>query len=211
IAGGKSNADIKQTITQEAVIQNDGSVISTVTIERTHTAVPEKKFSFVRNISYLRLYVPQNSALISVEKDVQTYKITFKEPEVELEADADLIEYEKNPLLNERNDIRITQEWGKTVFGAYQWLNPGETKKITFSYKLPFTLTAKDTARYSILIQRQSGSGPATISSTLRSSNGTIDPYWHKASQGTLQLTPYSAKLFQPLEQDIAWGVVFDI
>ncbi|HLD20435.1 MAG TPA: DUF4012 domain-containing protein [Patescibacteria group bacterium] len=210
IAGGKSNATITQNIQQETVIQHDGSLISTVTIERSHQTVPEQTFSFVRNLSYLRLYVPEGSALINTQKDIQTGKILFKVPEQELTPDADLLEYEKNPLISERTDVRITQEWGKTVFGAYLWLNPGETKKIIFSYKLPFTLRSDTgTPRYSILIQKQSGMMNTTVSSMLRSSNGAINIYWKKASEGALHTTPYSIKLTQPLEKDIAWGTVF--
>ncbi len=210
IAGGKSNSHITQNIQQETVIQHDGSLISTVTIERSHLAVPDQPFAFVRNLSYLRLYVPEGSMLISTQKDIQTDKILFKEPEQELIPDTDLLEYEKNPLISERTDVRITQEWGKTVFGTYLWLNPGETKKIVFSYTLPFTLSSDTgTNRYSILIQKQSGLMNTTLNSVLRSSNGTMHIYWQKASEGALHATPYSIKLTQPLEKDIAWGTVF--
>ena len=209
IAGGKSNKAIKQTVEHEAVIQADGSVLSTVQITRTHNATVDQKFAYLRNISYLRVYVPQGSELVSASGALHPQDLTFKRSKDLLERDIDLEAIEKSPLLEERSGTRITEEWDKTVFGSYMWLNPGETQTITYTYKLPITLAFKQApVRYSLLVQKQSGAEPFEITSTLRSSKNEIESYWTKTSQGDLQQTPYTITLSDVADKDIFWGAV---
>ena len=209
IAGGKSNKAIHQTVQHEAAIQADGSVINTVQITRTHNATPEQKFAYLRNISYLRVYVPQGSDLLSVDGALHPQDLIFKRSENLLDIDKELEAIEKSPLLDERSGTRISQEWDKTVFGNYLWLNPGESKTITYTYKLPITLAFNQTpVRYSLLIQKQSGMKPFEVTSTLRSSKNEMNPYWTKTSQGSLQQTPYTITLSDVADKDIFWGAV---
>src|SRR5690606_6034200 len=64
IAGQKTDGVMKEMVTHEAKILPDGETIITLTIAREHTGKKGDLFSGVRNVNYLRVYVPLGSTLI---------------------------------------------------------------------------------------------------------------------------------------------------
>ncbi len=79
---------------------------------------------------YVRLYVPLGSELLSVEG-----------------VDADSVSSRRG-------------EVGTQVFGGYFVMKPGETRQITFLYRLPEHIQRNG---YRLVIQRQSGTGPLPL------------------------------------------------
>lgn len=54
--------------------------------------------------------------------------------------------------------IEITDQHGKTVFGTFISIEPGRSETLTFTYKLPAWLTEKITqGQYQLLVQKQAG------------------------------------------------------
>ena len=80
--------------------------------------------------NYIRLYVPRNSTLVSVEG------------------------VEEDSISSQRGEAR-TQ-----VLSGFFVMKPGSVHTVTFTYKLPATIQEDS---YSLIAQRQSGSGPLPI------------------------------------------------
>lgn len=144
IAGQKSDRMIQETVEHQADIQFDGSIIDTVRITRVHTGVKGDLFSGVNNVTYLRVYVPQGAELLSANGFSPPPENLFKETLVSDGQDADLAKIETKPRLLP-NGVKATDEFGRTAFGGWVQLEPGETQTTVFRYRLPFT--AFDMAR----------------------------------------------------------------
>ncbi|MFA6424205.1 MAG: DUF4012 domain-containing protein [Candidatus Magasanikbacteria bacterium] len=172
IHGEKSDSKIKQSISHQAVVQDDGTITDTVTISRTHTGNAQEKLYGTTNIDYIRLYVPKNSELVSASGFIWPEESNFKVPEKTYKADEFLKQIEKEIKIDERTGTRITEEFGKTAFGNWVITEPGQTTEIEFTYKLPFKLAdinqtaniswqkivnSKQAQRYQLIIQKQSG------------------------------------------------------
>lgn len=160
INGGKTDGFIQETINLESTVHPDGSIINKVEIVRHHTG--DYEWPSIKNIDYLRLYVPKGSTLLSASGDfaqVNIPSLTYEE-----------MQYEKDPLLeeilesskkHEESGTTITQELGKTCFGNWIVIKPQSTARVQFEYKLPFTVKSdilNDISKYTLLTQKQAGS-----------------------------------------------------
>ncbi len=177
IQGQKSDAKIKQEIEHQTNVLEDGSIVNNVTIRRTHTGTPGEQFYGSQNISYVRVYTPEGSELLSADGFVFPPEDAFKVPEAWYQEDPHLETLEEELSIDEESGTRITKEFGKTAFGNWVITQPGETSEISFSYKLPFVLNLQEiplentqkwkslilpdtqdvTSRYSFVLQKQSG------------------------------------------------------
>lgn len=173
IQGQKSDAEIKQTISHQAVVSRDGTVVDTVVISRTHNGDPGVKLYGQTNIDYIRVYVPEGSKLISAGGFIWPDEKKFRAPDPWSKKDELLTTVEKEVKIDNETGTRITNEFGKTAFGNWIILEPGETKQIQFTYSLPFKvpLNQRDTGSsflelikgkpslspYQLIVQRQSG------------------------------------------------------
>lgn len=186
IAGGKSDKKIRETIKHAAEIQADGSIINTLIITREHTGQKFESFAGVRNVDWMRVYVPLGSSLIEARGFEKPNDIYFEKPSQYLEPDPYINETEGAARVHEESGTKIYEESGKTVFANWAMVDPGATLNIYIKYKLPFKLeekeayTFKDLLKktlnpnqkqlhtYALLAQKQSGSDNSTIISTLK-------------------------------------------
>lgn len=206
--GFKTDAVIEEKISHVAVVQMDGSVLDTVRITRKHTGgnTPYDWFNRV-NSDYLRVYVPEGSELVSASG--QTYEF----PKAPLEYDALGFRRDRDVMIEEnatkidRSGTRISEESGKTVFGNWVYVSPGESVTIEYVYRLPFGVSPQggDPASYSVLFQKQSGSEGSTLHSELSVPDRFTDE-WHSdglsrtkggyAFDATLSTDAYYASVF---------------
>ncbi|MEI7749389.1 MAG: DUF4012 domain-containing protein [Candidatus Moraniibacteriota bacterium] len=166
--GYKTDAVIRETIEHQAVVQSDGSVLDTVRITRKHTGggMPYDWFNKV-NSDYMRVYVPKGSELVSASG--QTYEF----PKAPLDYDAlgfkrdDDVVKEESTTTVDPGGTRISEETGKTVFGNWVYVSPGESVTVEYTYRLPFRVSPQpaDPSSYSILFQKQSGTDGSTLHS----------------------------------------------
>jgi len=170
LAGGKTDGVIKENIQHQAEVQEDGSIIDTVRLTRNHTGIAgENIFTGVQNNSYIRFYVPLGSELL----EAQGFKIPpeelFEEPSEEYQKDLDLISIETQKIKDESTQTDIYKEKGKTVFGNWSQLKPGEIQFIKIKYRLPFKLAldGQNSYYYSLLAQKQPGSLGSDLKSIL--------------------------------------------
>ena len=182
IAGGKSDRKIKQAIEHTAEIMPDGSVINNVVITRRHNGIKNEAFTGVRNVNYLRVYVPQGSQLLEASGFYKPDAIFFDEPAEGAELDPDIHFTENIAKIDEDSGVRIYSEFGKTVFGHWTQVDPGQTIVINYKYKLPFKVNSivqknnfltslfkgdEIIHSYSLLAQKQPGSIEDVFSSKL--------------------------------------------
>ena len=155
IGGGKTDAAIQETIDHQAEIAADGSVVDTVTITRLHTGASDDPFAHVKNVDYLRVYVPAGSELISAEGFTQPEASLFLPVEGNYDQDVDLTEISGEIVVDGRTQTRMSQEFGKTVFGNWIQTEPGASTTVVLRYRLPFRVerTTWTPGAYSLLIQ----------------------------------------------------------
>ncbi|HBA36458.1 TPA: hypothetical protein DCZ15_01125 [Candidatus Falkowbacteria bacterium] len=176
IAGQKTDRVITEKIEQTSVVDVDGKIINTLVITRTHHGLKNEPLVGVRNVNWLRVYVPLGSQLLSADG--------FQSPEDKYLQEKPEAGWQDNPFLaNERaavNDVatgvKIYAENGKTVFADWVMVDPGETAVVTLRYSLPFNFFTADRAEtwrekinvrlnpsavrlqpYSLLVQKQPG------------------------------------------------------
>ncbi|MDD2680924.1 MAG: DUF4012 domain-containing protein [Patescibacteria group bacterium] len=222
IAGQKTDRKMAEKIKHSIEIMADGSVIDNLTIYRTHTGLKNEILSGVRNVDWLRVYVPYGSLLLSADGFSQPDESYFEEPE------SDWIDY---PLLAQtenraRTDIdsgtKIYTEVNKTVFANWVMTDPGETSVVHLRYRLPFKLNksevnnndwligldsilnknTKERLPFSLLVQKQPGANGAQIELDLKMPL-SWQPVWlyPKASTWQKQL---------PLNSDIIQAVLIE-
>jgi hypothetical protein len=181
IAGGKSDRRIRQTITHDAVLQPDGTIIDEVKIKREHTAGNREPFAGVRNVDWMRVYVPQGSQLLEASGFETPSSTFFDLPDETWQHDPSLAA-EEQAKIDALSGTKIYDEAGKTVFANWSMIDPGETEEITLRYRLPFTVKNVQKDRswqdefdafmgwtdatyypYSLLVQKQSGSLNTTL------------------------------------------------
>ncbi len=180
VQGAKTDAKIQQAIHHEAQVREDGRVTVTVRVERQHQGEPGDPLYGVNNVSYMRLYVPEGAELIEVEGFSFPPEDLFKVPEKWYVDDPDLVALEANERIDRKSGTRITTEFGKTVFGTWTIIPPGEKRVVVFTYVLPFRVARvaadptpdtsfqkwktvffeagqTEASRYSLITQKQSG------------------------------------------------------
>jgi hypothetical protein len=179
IAGQKTDGVIEEKVEHVAEIQTDGSIIDAVTLTRAHHGVKGEPFRGVRNVSYLRLYVPQGSELISADGFEAPADTLFKKPE---EGDGDSPFSGNADMKKLSNGMSVGIEAGRTIFGGWLQLDPGKTQTVTYRYLLPFTVQdlrlrlnpdrpqtiSENQGAYMLLLTSQSGKSSRHIHSIVR-------------------------------------------
>ncbi len=190
IAGGKSDKKIKQTITHNAKINKDGSIIDTVRIKRVHTGIKNENFYGVRNNDWMRIYVPLGSKLLEVKGFSIIKDKFFKKPDDNWKDDMDILHTKNQTTIDIKSKTKIYNESNKTVFANWIQTDPGETSEVIIKYLLPFKLSIKESESslknkfknfmnpnqkqlipYSLLVQKQPGFVNSDFKSVLNISN----------------------------------------
>lgn len=168
LGGGKTDGVIKEDIQIDVNIADDGTVINTVTIDRTHFGIPGLMFTGVNNVNYTRVHVPQGSELIEATGFNPPDSSLFETPEEDWKLDDDLAFIHLTEETDLASGTRITQESGKTVFGNWVQTKPGTTSTVSFTYRLPFTVQTLDPTEETLVSTLKSFAGiPQTDEYTL--------------------------------------------
>ena len=187
IAGQKSDRLMSEAIDLDSEVAPDGSIINTLTIVRTHNGAKNEALTGVRNVDWMRIYVPQGSELISADGFISPdAKYLQEKPEADWEK-APLLADESAAETDKATGVKIYKEKGKTVFADWLMVDPGQTATVTIRYRLPFNVwtgkesesgwlgklrewmsaDAPELSPYSLLVQKQPGSRASAFSSRL--------------------------------------------
>lgn len=185
IAGQKTDGVVDEAVKLVAEIQPDGSIVDTVTLSRTHRGSKGELFRGVRNVAYIRAYVPKGSQLLDASGFDAPPPTLFKKPDDDYVPDPDVAKLE-DAAIPGPDGVAVGDEGSRTVFGGWAQLDPGQTQKITYRYRLPFTVTdihdkleaspedeAGARAAYLLLLTSQSGKTSRTFDASV-----TVPPAW---------------------------------
>lgn len=205
LGGKKTDLDIGQSADIKSEVQSDGSIINTLTYSRSH----KLNFNqFDKNIDFVRFLVPQGSTLVSAQgfvakpfyqADGKGYLQQLGQPFM---IDPDLQAFDRTESFDTVSSTTTGQESGKTFFGGWMEVAPGESQTVTLRYKLPFKIS--DSRKYSLLLQKQPGSTPVHLSYSLNSGN---DAVWYEPQNLVQKAGKISYN--QDLLNDTLIGLVF--
>ncbi|HLD21815.1 MAG TPA: DUF4012 domain-containing protein, partial [Patescibacteria group bacterium] len=161
IGGGKTSQAIESTALLQTHIQEDGSVINTLTLTSVHKGSELDTFENRNNSSFVRFYVPQKSEILSVEGFQYPNQKLFFTPDGEYKPDEDLQKISGNISVNPTTQVYTNVEFNKQVIGGWLMTPVHGSSTVTISYRLPFTINMgkwwNRSDYYSLLVQKQSG------------------------------------------------------
>jgi len=186
IAGQKSDRLMTESIEQISEVASNGTIVNTVKITRIHQGIKNEPLTGVRNVDWLRIYVPLGSELISAEGFLAPDSSYLQErPEAGWE-EVPLLAAEKAAQISPASGTKIYNENGKTVFANWLMVDPGQSGVVTLKYRLPFNFyfdsgennwwqrlnawlnpEAKNLIPYSLLVQKQPGAKASEFISRL--------------------------------------------
>ncbi|MBL7155461.1 MAG: DUF4012 domain-containing protein [Candidatus Portnoybacteria bacterium] len=171
INGYKTDRVVKETINHQAEIQEDGSIIDTLTITREHQGGHFQYDWWNRvNANYLRVYLPLGSQLLLAQgQTIEIYQPPIDYQKQGFKTDPLVSFIESKMTIDQKTGTHIFEESGQTVLGNWVYVSPGETVTLTYQYKLPFKINlTKSTDSYSLLVQKQAGSLGSQFSHQLK-------------------------------------------
>lgn len=189
VAGQKTDGVVDEEVEHKVNIADDGSIEDTVTLNRRHLGIKGELFRGVRNVVYLRTYVPAGSRLITASGFEAPDPKLFKKISLDDAPDAD-VEQVEAAAQTTADGVQIAREGDRTVFGGWLQLDPGQAQTIKLRYRLPFTVSdilgKLDTGQvpdgqnprgaYLLLLTSQSGKTSRKLTSTV-----TLPDQWKTA------------------------------
>jgi hypothetical protein len=142
IAGQKTDKVMEDRVFLDTKILEDGTIVNELTIAKKHTGFKNEIFTGVRNVNWLRVYVPEGSILISASGFNQPDLDYFQYPEDNWEVNSLIKEGEGKAKIDPLSQTLIYQELNKTVFANWTMTDPQEHSVIKIKYQLPFKFTA---------------------------------------------------------------------
>lgn len=160
INGFKTDRMIEQKVEHMSHILDDGRIIDTVTITRKHRGGNEAYEWYNKvNADFLRVYVPKGSFLLEASGGT----LEFHDPPLDYQSRS-FHEYPlvkkitEQTVIDEKTGTRIFEENGKTVFGNWVYVSPGEEVKVAYTYQLPFGVKKEEASTSLLLtVQKQPG------------------------------------------------------
>ncbi len=182
INGYKTDGVISESIVHHSTIAPDGSITDTVSITRKHNGghTPYEWWNKV-NADYLRVYVPLGSTLLSARgmtREVVPEPLDYTA--LGFHRDPDVVREEGAITIDPESGTRIGVDAGKTVFGNWVYVSPGESVTVEYEYRLreKLPLSSRHPGEgigYSVLYQKQAGTKGIDLSGSVTAPEGLTD------------------------------------
>ncbi len=170
IGGAKTDAVIDTDVSRELRVESDGSIIVSLTLQRSHRGLRGDMFTGVQHNDYVRFYTPVGSQLISAVGFDSLGENGLKPSLPNSTDDQDILLAQKDTIHSEVMNIDTWKEQGRGVFGGWILTKPSSTKTVTLTYALPYRFDelfeGGQTGMYAVFLQRQSGSTISKMRST---------------------------------------------
>lgn len=158
IGGEKTDGVIDERQQLDLVLRHDGSVDHILTINRRHKGKLGEPFSGVPNLDYIRVYVPRESVLLSIEGEASPDSLREREvPPEGTVHDATLPDLETNVQYDPKTGLTTYEENGRKVFAVWSRVDPGQETQVVVSYRVP---KEQFYAAPYLTIEKQSGLSP---------------------------------------------------
>ena len=228
ISGGKTDNVVKNKIRHSVYPQKDGSLLATVELTRSHLGSEDLIFENENNVDYVRFYVPAGSDFVSSEgfNFKPGYLFEHNLNETNITPDSQLLAIEKDIKIDEASNTRISSEFGKTAFGNWIQVAPGQERTVSITYRLPFSFKIntektglkkwlsffkqdKTGEKYVLIVDKQLGRGAEDFVSTLHlTADQTV--LENITSGGKLEKNNQEINFISSLEKDGFYGLVFE-
>ncbi len=153
VKGSKTDLVMDSSLKVETTTES-GDVKHKVSITRTHNG-GKNKYGFYNKQSptYVRVLVPENSEFVGLTGNSRPdFKPIIDYANSGFKKDDDLAKFEEESYTDKETGVTIYKEAGKTEFGFWMIINPGETKTVDLEYTVP--LSGKG---YQFYVQKQPG------------------------------------------------------
>jgi hypothetical protein len=212
IGGGKTDLEMEELIDYSVKIHESGEVTAKVTVTRTHTGQENDPITGIKNMDFMRMYVPEGSTLVEAEGFSHIDPRMFLYPNEGYVDDNLLQEIQGAVIVDESSETRINNEFNKTVFGNWVGTEAGKTSQVSTTYKLPFTVKPEGvfskSDSYSLFMQKQSGTKGSVVSASIEFPN-TYDVVWQYPTDSTVEITSGKIAFTTILNIDRYIGFVF--
>lgn len=231
IGGGKSDRKVIQSVNHRATVMSDGSIIDDVEIIRRNEASSSEQFSGVRNVDWLRVYVPAGSELIEATGFVAPKASLFEQPDPTWKFDDDLTNEDRNFKLDAQSNTKIYEEFGKTVFANWLMVDPGKEVSAHFKYRLSAKFikeiqsdlpggldglfgSPKKVLAYALLVQKQPGAQKVNFASSVNIQPLAYDlpmsKTWQSQGLSGLETSDLGWRASSDLTTDQYWAALFE-
>lgn len=155
VKGSKSDAVTDTSLSMTTTFDGNDAV-HTLTITRTHNG-GDSKYAFYnkKNPAYIRVLVPTGAQLVSIDGQDQPagYGPLVNYAKIGFATNQTLAKWEASAVA-QGDGITSYQESGKTEFGFWLLTDPGQTKTVTLTYRVP---NAVSNGAYNLYFQKQPG------------------------------------------------------
>ncbi len=161
VAGGKSDAFIKEAVNANVDIDTSGNTFTDVTITRQHTGNTQTDpWWRATNNDFIQIFTEPNSSLVdmtgnSARKKYSTLDYTRSDYAV----NPDLAAIQANEVFLTNFDTWQRSEFGKNVFGAWLFTKAGTTSTLAMRYQTNYNTikVLMPGQKYTFVFERQSG------------------------------------------------------
>lgn len=157
IGGAKADYAMRQNYHLQTMIEPSGDIVNTLRITRTHEG-DRARYPWwnARNFTYIRILVPKGSVLLSASGANQEPPLIAVNGIEEYALDPDVAMTVEAAVHLDAERVDVFEESGRTAFGFWHVIDPGQTKTITLQWQLPFKAGFAP-PHYSLTFQTQSG------------------------------------------------------
>ncbi|MBI3115458.1 MAG: DUF4012 domain-containing protein [Candidatus Kerfeldbacteria bacterium] len=160
LGGGKTSRALERSATLDVKIV-DETMENTLQLTIRHAGTPGDRWTGVRYRGYVKIYLPAGSVLLESRGFDRLPSTALFPPPDDAELDADLLQIEKQPVLDELSGTRKTEEFGRVAFGNWIELQPGEVQTVTFRYRSGARIDRQSSGdQYRLTIAKQPGAAP---------------------------------------------------
>lgn len=204
VKGSKTDA-VTDTDFSVSTTFSGNDAIHTLTITRTHNG-GDSKFGFYnkQNPAYVRVLVPDDAQLVSVQGNDQPnfQPLINYAQDKSFVRDDQLTQFETSGITDSATGVTTYRESGKSEFGFWLITDPGKTKTVTVTYKVPNALSSDD---YELYVQKQPSLVVKNFDFSLQPPPGLTPDASHPALTQNSSGYDYSA----PLTDDLDLKVTF--
>ena len=157
LAGGKSDAFIRQTIVLDSILAANGTVSDALAVSRTHSGQDQPEWWYkAPNKNYIKILAPASAALTSIEGQSPQNRIPAYDYKNYVR-DSGVEAVESRERYDAARNVWIGSESGKTTFGTRFTVTPGTTETLNASYAAKSNTDVRDGGHYRFVFEKQSG------------------------------------------------------
>lgn len=203
LGGGKTSRVVSRTAHLEVRFFRE-TTEHTLTLTYRHQGQTADRWTGVPYRGYLKAYLPAGAVLIDAGGFDRLPTTAFFTPSPEAQPDADLLRLESNRLLDEQTGTRRTDEFGRTAFGNWVVLAPGEEQTVSLRYRTANQLTREVSGDlYRLTLTKQPGAQAVPMTIVFP---GSAEPLFATLP---IQSTPTGPGLTTSLDRDLTLLVLF--